>query len=127
MPASAWQKSADEVFASGLLAQELEEHEPDTVVRPRCIEIGPVVHERLKNVAAHMGRRVTTRWTRVSAPMPAVHSSPYLPCSVVRFFFNDTATTEIYTLSPPFALPFFFKEPASARHSPSSLARRLPL
>src|SRR2546427_241246 len=43
------------------------------------------------------------------------------------FFFNDTPTTEIYTLSLHYALLFFFKEHASHLHSHSSLTRRLPL
>src|SRR5260221_426189 len=43
------------------------------------------------------------------------------------FFFNDTATTEIYTLSLHDALFFFFEEHAPHLHSPFSLPRRLPL
>src|SRR5260221_135677 len=46
---------------------------------------------------------------------------------LVFFFFNDTATTEIYTLSLHDALPFFFKEPAADLHSPFYLPRRLPV
>src|SRR5258705_218320 len=37
--------------------------------------------------------------------------------SIFSFFFNDTATTEIYTLSLHDALPFFLKEPPPAHHS----------
>src|SRR5256885_15450187 len=32
---------------------------------------------------------------------------PLLPCSPIFFFFNDTATTEIYTLSLHDALPIY--------------------
>src|SRR2546421_458208 len=46
---------------------------------------------------------------------------------LVFFFFNDTATTEIYTLSLHDALLFFFKEHAAHRHPHSSLPRRLPV
>src|SRR5258706_936 len=51
----------------------------------------------------------------------------YLPLISFFFFFNDTATTEIYTLSLHYPLPFFFKEHASQLHSLSNLACRLPL
>src|SRR5260221_557213 len=43
------------------------------------------------------------------------------------FFFNDTATTDIYTLSLHDAFPFFFKEHAPHQHSPFSLPGRLPV
>src|SRR5260221_134901 len=46
---------------------------------------------------------------------------------IFLFFFNDTATTEIYTLSLHDALPFFFKEHAPHLHSHFSLLCRLPL
>src|SRR5258706_4454 len=51
----------------------------------------------------------------------------FLFFSFFFFFFNDTATTEIYTLSLHDALPFFFKEHASHLHSLSYLLCRLPL
>src|SRR3712207_9141668 len=35
------------------------------------------------------------------------------------FFFNDTATTEIYTLSLHDALPIFEREDVAARHHPA--------
>src|SRR5260370_34250826 len=42
-------------------------------------------------------------------------SSPLLLCpSIFRFFFNDTATTEIYTLSLHDALPISFLGPLEA-------------
>src|SRR3712207_8390655 len=41
---------------------------------------------------------------------------------VVRIFFNDTATTEIYTLSLHDALPIFYRL-SGARRSPSGVAR----
>src|SRR5260221_159014 len=43
------------------------------------------------------------------------------------FFFNDTATTEIYTLSLHDALPFFLEEHTPHLHSPFYLLCRLPL
>src|SRR5260221_545142 len=43
------------------------------------------------------------------------------------FFFNDTATTEIYTLSLHDALPFFLKEHTSDLHSHCDLVCRLLL
>src|SRR5260221_60765 len=43
------------------------------------------------------------------------------------FFFNDSATTEIYPLSLHDALLFFLKEHAPHLHSHFSLACRLPL
>ena len=42
------------------------------------------------------------RMPRVGKPLPVVASQQYL---LVGFFFNDTATTEIYTLSLHDALP----------------------
>src|SRR5258706_16226519 len=67
-------------------------------------------------------------------PIPSLLTSLlYLPC-VFFFFFNDTATTEIYTLSLHDALPIFpledgedHREPravGSARRSPSGSLRR---
>src|SRR5260221_63666 len=61
------------------------------------------------------------------------HSPPHIVSTITHpyhshfFFFNDTATTEIYTLSLHDALPFFFKEHAPHLHSPFSLPCRLPL
>src|SRR2546421_596465 len=49
------------------------------------------------------------------------------PFSNFVFFCNDTATTDIYTLSLHDALFFFFEEHASHLHSRSYLACRLPL
>src|SRR2546422_3268386 len=40
------------------------------------------------------------------------------------FFFNDTATTEIYTLSLHDALPIFAKEIGAARAGAADVARR---
>src|SRR5260221_603845 len=45
----------------------------------------------------------------------------------IFFFFNDTTTTEIYTLSLHDALLFFFKEHASHLHSHFFPTCRLPL
>src|SRR6266487_4551308 len=46
---------------------------------------------------------------------------------VFSFFFNDTATTEIYTLSLHDALPILAKAPRSyGRHSPSTSASEPP-
>src|ERR1022692_748228 len=50
----------------------------------------------------------TTAVASPAAPSPAVGPScprPYLSCCSFFFFFNDTATTEIYTLSLHDALP----------------------
>src|SRR5260221_451837 len=52
---------------------------------------------------------------------PRFFPNPYF------FFFNDTATTEIYTLSLHDALPFFFKEHTPHLHSHTYLACRLLL
>src|SRR5258706_566519 len=45
----------------------------------------------------------------------------------IIFFFNDTPTTEIYTLSLHDALPILFKEHTSHLQSLSNLLCRLPL
>src|SRR5258706_345699 len=90
-------------------------------------------------------RSPTARVGRLS-PQPTSPQQPYClvtgakhaisPVSQLRssttsinlfFFFNDTATPEIYPPSLHDALPFFFKEPAPHRHSLSNLPRRLPL
>src|SRR2546426_8982171 len=42
------------------------------------------------------------------------------------FFFNDTATTEIYTLSLHDALPIFVESPTAQRRSPDR-RRRVPV
>src|SRR3712207_7501452 len=42
----------------------------------------------------------------------------------MSFFFNDTATTEIYTLSLHDALPIFPGQPAAARRAAGELAPR---
>src|SRR6266850_7917523 len=44
--------------------------------------------------------------------------------SLLFFFFNDTATTEIYTLSLHDALPIRSARPTPARWSPTSTIRR---
>src|SRR5690348_17853539 len=46
--------------------------------------------------------------------------SSAVPCSLVFFFFNDTATTEIYTLSLHDALPIFAPCPLRCRSTPSA-------
>src|SRR5256885_11692043 len=48
------------------------------------------------------------------------------PCSIFFFFFNDTATTEIYTLSLHDALPISDPRPALFGAASARL-RRLPL
>src|SRR6266478_9842223 len=48
------------------------------------------------------------------APTSILSISGVRPISV--FFFNDTATTEIYTLSLHDALPISFRSPASSHH-----------
>src|SRR2546430_15206212 len=45
-----------------------------------------------------------------------------MPCYLIFFFFNDTATTEIYTLSLHDALPIFPAE--QARHGRDVLRHR---
>src|SRR5687768_17656546 len=47
---------------------------------------------------------------------------PHLSC----FFFNDTATTEIYTLSLHDALPIFFGQDAELEHGLQELLRCAP-
>src|SRR5258706_90026 len=61
--------------------------------------------------------------SRLSSIPPSFswHSTPLF------FFFNDTATTEIYTLSLHDALPFFLEEHASHLHSLTNLVCRLLL
>src|SRR2546430_15207624 len=52
-----------------------------------------------------------------------------LPCSLFFFFFNDTATTEIYTLSLHDALPIYGWKRCAATSSPTcptSSRRRSP-
>src|SRR2546421_4588006 len=49
--------------------------------------------------------------------MPRSLPSPF-------FFFNDTATTEIYTLSLHDALPIYIRAHLAAPHTTGSLARR---
>src|ERR1022692_5322364 len=51
------------------------------------------------------------------------HSCCYLLCPFVFFFFNDTATTEIYTLSLHDALPISRRAPSPP--GPWSCCRRL--
>src|SRR2546428_10708410 len=48
----------------------------------------------------------------------------HIPQFFFFFFFNDTATTEIYTLSLHDALPIFFElQVAAQRRQPANLAR----
>src|SRR5260221_471603 len=54
-------------------------------------------------------------------------STLYSHLSSFFFFFNDTATTEIYTLSLHDALPFFLEEHTSQLQSHSDLVCRLLL
>src|ERR1044071_10405109 len=50
------------------------------------------------------------------APSATHHSPPYdTSCIVISFFFNDTATTEIYTLSLHDALPISASAPSPPR------------
>src|SRR5476649_683658 len=49
-----------------------------------------------------------------------------LPCAFCLFFFNDTATTEIYTLSLHDALPIFPLGPGVNQRRPPICARRAP-
>src|SRR2546422_10207291 len=51
-------------------------------------------------------------------------SESVLPSSFLFFFFNDTATTEIYTLSLHDALPISWRPTGRARRSRSSTPRR---
>src|SRR5260221_10184 len=57
----------------------------------------------------------------------SVKYSFFLSNLLFFFFFNDTATTEIYTLSLHDALPFCSKEHTSQLHSHSDLVCRLLL
>src|SRR3712207_7236085 len=45
---------------------------------------------------------------------------PWIICTVLCFFFNDTATTEIYTLSLHDALPIFHASRSSGERSLST-------
>src|SRR2546430_13384954 len=47
----------------------------------------------------------------------------FMPCNCLFFFFNDTATTEIYTLSLHDALPIC--KPVSTPRGPCALCRRV--
>src|SRR2546427_8768958 len=49
--------------------------------------------------------------------MRSLGARPVTRTKLSFFFFNDTATTEIYTLSLHDALPIFGAEPADARHA----------
>src|ERR1035438_10739764 len=54
-------------------------------------------------------------------------AAAYHPCHIFFFFFNDTATTEIYTLSLHDALPICLRhdvEDPSERRRPPQLSRR---
>src|SRR2546422_4633335 len=53
---------------------------------------------------------------------------PYESLILMFFFFNDTATTEIYTLSLHDALPIYHRPPASRRSlgHPAARSRRRP-
>src|SRR3954462_255667 len=51
------------------------------------------------------GGGLGARVARSSDPLPATPGPPHARSSVSFFFFNDTATTEIYTLSLHDALP----------------------
>src|SRR2546426_10706180 len=53
----------------------------------------------------------------------ALFAYRYSPRTLLFFFFNDTATTEIYTLSLHDALPIFVGRPARSR-DPAHPARR---
>src|SRR5206468_12392906 len=60
-----------------------------------------------------------------SPPLDVPHTTSYLilvilPSSSLSFFFNDTATTEIYTLSLHDALPISRRRSRSRPRSPSS-------
>ena len=44
-------------------------------------------------------------------------------CGIVFFFFNDTATTEIYTLSLHDALPIFARPEVEIRRLPGSVLK----
>src|SRR2546422_8203124 len=50
----------------------------------------------------------------------------WLICSFCFFFFNDTATTEIYTLSLHDALPIYRSSTGGAVRSSGRTGRRLP-
>src|SRR5260221_365608 len=54
-------------------------------------------------------------------------AAPHMNLTPRLFFFNDTAPTEIYTLSLHDALLFFFKEHAADLHSHCYLLGRLPV
>src|SRR2546422_11644863 len=69
---------------------------------------------------------LTHLYSYCTAPLPPVFVS-VIRIHVVLFFFNDTATTEIYTLSLHYALLFFFNEPAPPELSPLPLPAPLPI
>src|SRR5437588_11851159 len=56
-----------------------------------------------------------SRWCSLSRPLYIMCRLPYISCFF--FFFNDTATTEIYTLSLHDALPIFPASPPWSRCS----------
>src|SRR5260370_1016672 len=62
--------------------------------------------------------------TNASLIIPSLYFSPHLPRSSCFFFFNDTATTEIYTLSLHDALPIYSRSAhADQRHIPDRRQR----
>src|SRR6266404_7437107 len=64
--------------------------------------VAPVVERRIRSVVAHIARWPES--SRRSAKRRGVHVVP-LGRYPYNFFYNDTATTEIYTLSLHDALP----------------------
>src|SRR2546429_8586264 len=58
---------------------------------------------------------------------PLLRSSPVLPVGGIFFFFNDTATTEIYTLSLHDALPIWPSNRIPQRRRRRAIQRRPPL
>src|ERR1022692_3210224 len=64
----------------------------------------------------------TGRTKARDARLPGAMSSCAPRCTIFFFFFNDTATTEIYTLSLHDALPIYQWQPAAAEAGNSSYA-----
>src|SRR6476469_11075332 len=58
--------------------------------------------------------------------MPSSHVTVLLPSSSFNFFFNDTATTEIYTLPLHDALPILSRSLTRSRRPRSPRARDRP-
>src|SRR6266446_7529852 len=90
------------------------------VVLPRIAEGVPVLHFNLR--AEYVVQR---QFGLPQRPVVEVRRRLQVECRFFFFFFNDTATTEIYTLSLHDALPISRRSSYLPRPSPEQVARRI--